>query len=159
MKKLVNVYCDKAFSINGVVFSGVCRNIILRDEDIAICLEFKAKVDELLEGGKVVSLGFDNFRSGNGPSKIPNINEKLAITESYKRPEVETITGDQFKKDTEKKEKQKEAPVIEDHRKEVVTSHEEESETKEENASLSGSLVVENKDSAPKKDARSYYKK
>lgn len=159
MKKLVNVYCDKAFSINGVVFSGVCRNIILRDEDIAICLEFKAKVDELLEGGKVVSLGFDNFRSGNGPSKIPNINEKLAITESYKRPEVETITGDQFKKDTEKKEKQKETPVIEDHRKEVVTSHEEESETKEENTSLSGSLVVENKDSAPKKDARSYYKK
>ena len=159
MKKLVNVYCDKAFSINGVVFSGVCRNIILRDEDIAICLEFKAKVDELLEGGKVVSLGFDNFRSGNGPSKIPNINEKLAITESYKRPEVETITGDQFKKDTEKKEKQKEAPVIEDHRKEVVSSHEEESETKEENTSLSGSLVVENKDSAPKKDARSYYKK
>lgn len=159
MKKLVNVYCDKAFSINGVVFSGVCRNIILRDEDIAICLEFKAKVDELLEGGKVVSLGFDNFRSGNGPSKIPNINEKLAITESYKKPEVETITGDQFKKDTEKKEKQKEAPVIEDHRKEVVTSHEEESETKEENTSLSGSLVVENKDSAPKKDARSYYKK
>ena len=159
MKKLVNVYCDKAFSINGVVFSGVCRNIILRDEDIAICLEFKAKVDELLEGGKVVSLGFDNFRSGNGPSKIPNINEKLAITESYKRPEVETITGDQFKKDTEKKEKQKEAPVIEDYRKEVVTSHEEESETKEENTSLSGSLVVENKDSAPKKDARSYYKK
>lgn len=159
MKKLVNVYCDKAFSINGVVFSGVCRNIILRDEDIAICLEFKAKVDELLEGGKVVSLGFDNFRSGNGPSKIPNINEKLAITESYKRPEVETITGDQFKKDTEKKEKQKEAPVIEDHRKEVVTSNEEDSETKEENTSLSGSLVVENKDSAPKKDARSYYKK
>lgn len=159
MKKLVNVYCDKAFSINGVVFSGVCRNIILRDEDIAICLEFKAKVDELLEGGKVVSLGFDNFRSGNGPSKISNINEKLAITESYKRPEVETITGDQFKKDTEKKEKQKETPVIEDHRKEVVTSHEEESETKEENTSLSGSLVVENKDSAPKKDARSYYKK
>lgn len=159
MKKLVNVYCDKAFSINGVVFSGVCRNIILRDEDIAICLEFKAKVDELLEGGKVVSLGFDNFRSGNGPSKIPNINEKLAITESYKRPEVETITGDQFKKDTEKKEKQKEAPVIEDHRKEVVASHEEESEAKEENTSLSGSLVVENKDSAPKKDARSYYKK
>lgn len=158
MKKLVNVYCDKAFSINGVVFSGVCRNIILRDEDIAICLEFKAKVDELLEGGKVVSLGFDNFRSGNGPSKIPNINEKLAITESYKRPEVETITGDQFKKDTEKKEKQKEAPVIEDHRKEVVTNHEE-SEAKEENTSLSGSLVVENKDSAPKKDARSYYKK
>lgn len=159
MKKLVNVYCDKAFSINGVVFSGVCRNIILRDEDIAICLEFKAKVDELLEGGKVVSLGFDNFRSGNGPSKIPNINEKLAITESYKRPEVETITGDQFKKDTEKKEKQKETPVIEDHRKEVVASHEEESEVKEENTSLDGSLVVENKDSAPKKDARSYYKK
>ena len=159
MKKLVNVYCDKAFSINGVVFSGVCRNIILRDEDIAICLEFKAKVDELLEGGKVVSLGFDNFRSGNGPSKIPNINEKLAITESYKRPEVETITGDQFKKDTEKKDKAKETPVIEDHRKEVVVSHEEESETKEENTSLSGSLVVENKDSAPKKDARSYYKK
>lgn len=159
MKKLVNVYCDKAFSINGVVFSGVCRNIILRDEDIAICLEFKAKVDELLEGGKVVSLGFDNFRSGNGPSKIPNINEKLAITESYKKPEVETITGDQFKKDTEKKDKAKETPIIEDHRKEVVTSHEEESETKEENTSLSGSLVVENKDSAPKKDARSYYKK
>lgn len=159
MKKLVNVYCDKAFSINGVVFSGVCRNIILRDEDIAICLEFKAKVDELLEGGKVVSLGFDNFRSGNGPSKIPNINEKLAITESYKKPEVETITGDQFKKDTEKKDKAKETPVIEDHRKEVVASHEEYSETKEENTSLSGSLVVENKDSAPKKDARSYYKK
>lgn len=158
MKKLVNVYCDKAFSINGVVFSGVCRNIILRDEDIAICLEFKAKVDELLEGGKVVSLGFDNFRSGNGPSKIPNINEKLAITESYKRPEVETITGDQFKKDTEKKEKQKETPAIEDHRKEVVVNNEE-SEAKEENTSLSGSLVVENKDSAPKKDARSYYKK
>jgi hypothetical protein len=159
MKKLVNVYCDKAFSINGVVFSGVCRNIILRDEDIAICLEFKAKVDELLEGGKVVSLGFDNFRSGNGPSKIPNINEKLAITESYKKPEVETITGDQFKKDTEKKDKAKETPVIEDHRKEVVASHEEESEVKEENTSLDGSLVVENKDSAPKKDARSYYKK
>ena len=151
MKKLVNVYCDKAFSINGVVFSGVCRNIILRDEDIAICLEFKAKVDELLEGGKVVS--------GNGTSKITNINEKLAITESYKRPEVETITGDQFKKDTEKKDKAKETPVIEDHRKEVVASHEEDSETKEENTSLSGSLVVENKDSAPKKDARSYYKK
>ena len=42
---------------------------------------------------------------------------------------------------------------------EAKDTPQEDLETKEENTSLSGSLVVENKDSAPKKDARSYYKK
>ena len=65
VKKLVNVYCDKAFSINGVRFTGTCNLVILRDEDIAICLEYKAKVEEVLAGGITVPLGFDNYNTYN----------------------------------------------------------------------------------------------
>lgn len=138
VKKLVNVYCDKAFSINGVRFTGTCNLVILRDEDIAICLEYKAKVEEVLAGGITVPLGFDNYNTYNGPSKFPNIQTAKAITEGYSEPVVETVTG---KKEVEVEK----APVVEE---------KQDPQPKEslEQTDMIGSVEVENTEASPKKD-------
>lgn len=138
VKKLVNVYCDKAFSINGVRFTGTCNLVILRDEDIAICLEYKAKVEEVLAGGITVPLGFDNYNTYNGPSKFPNIETAKAITEGYSEPIVETVTG---KKEAEVEK----TPVVE----EKQTPQPKESL---EQTDMIGSVEVENTEASPKKD-------
>ena len=142
VKKLVNVHCDKAFSINGVRFTGTCNLVVLRDEDIAICLEFKAKVEEVLAGGVTVPLGFDNYNTYNGPSKLPNIQTAKAITEEYSEPVVETVTDRK--------------PV-------EVTKPEVKEEVKEEKSSLeqadvNGSVKVENSEASPKKENKQYKK-
>ena len=138
VKKLVNVYCDKAFSINGVRFTGTCNLVILRDEDIAICLEYKAKVEEVLAGGITVPLGFDNYNTYNGPSKLPNIQTAKAITEGYSEPVVETVTG---KKEVEVEK----TPVVEE---------KQDPQPKEslEQTDMIGSVEVENTEASPKKD-------
>ena len=138
VKKLVNVYCDKAFSINGVRFTGTCNLVILRDEDIAICLEYKAKVEEVLAGGITVPLGFDNYNTYNGPSKFPNIQTAKAITEGYSEPVVETVTG---KKEVEAEK----TPVVEE---------KQDPQPKEslEQTDMIGSVEVENTEASPKKD-------
>lgn len=143
VKKLVNVHCDKAFSINGVRFTGTCNLVVLRDEDIAICLEFKAKVEEILAGGVTVPLGFDNYNTYNGPSKLPNIQTAKAITEEYSEPVVETVTDRK--------------PV------EAVKPEVKEEEVKEEKSSLeqadvNGSVKVENSEASPKKENKQYKK-
>lgn len=138
VKKLVNVHCDKAFSINGVRFTGTCNLVVLRDEDIAICLEFKAKVEEVLAGGVTVPLGFDNYNTYNGPSKLPNIQTAKAITEEYSEPVVETVTD----------------------RKPVEAAKPEVKEEKSslEQADVNGSVKVENSEASPKKENKQYKK-
>ena len=142
VKKLVNVHCDKAFSINGVRFTGTCNLVVLRDEDIAICLEFKAKVEEVLAGGVTVPLGFDNYNTYNGPSKLPNIQTAKAITEEYSEPVVETVT--------DRKPVEATKPEIKEEVKEEKNSLEQ--------ADVNGSVKVENSEASPKKENKQYKK-
>ena len=143
VKKLVNVHCDKAFSINGVRFTGTCNLVVLRDEDIAICLEFKAKVEEVLAGGVTVPLGFDNYNTYNGPSKLPNIQTTKAITEEYSEPVVETVTDRKPVEATKKPEVKEE--VVEE-------------KSSLEQADVNGSVKVENSEASPKKENKQYKK-
>jgi len=142
VKKLVNVHCDKAFSINGVRFTGTCNLVVLRDEDIAICLEFKAKVEEVLAGGVTVPLGFDNYNTYNGPSKLPNIQTAKAITEEYSEPIVETVT--------DRKPVEAAKPEVKEEVKEEKSSLEQ--------ADVNGSVKVENSEASPKKENKQYKK-
>ena len=142
VKKLVNVHCDKAFSINGVRFTGTCNLVVLRDEDIAICLEFKAKVEEVLAGGVTVPLGFDNYNTYNGPSKLPNIQTAKAITEEYSEPVVETVT--------DRKPVEATKPEVKEEVKEEKSSLEQ--------ADVNGSVKVENSEASPKKENKLYKK-
>lgn len=142
VKKLVNVHCDKAFSINGVRFTGTCNLVVLRDEDIAICLEFKAKVEEVLAGGVTVPLGFDNYNTYNGPSKLPNIQTAKAITEEYSEPVVETVTD---RKPVEAKKPEVKEEVVEE-------------KSSLEQADVNGSVKVENSEASPKKENKQYKK-
>lgn len=142
VKKLVNVHCDKAFSINGVRFTGTCNLVVLRDEDIAICLEFKAKVEEVLAGGVTVPLGFDNYNTYNGPSKLPNIQTTKAITEEYSEPVVETVT--------DRKPVEATKPEVKEEVKEEKSSLEQ--------ADVNGSVKVENSEASPKKENKQYKK-
>jgi hypothetical protein len=143
VKKLVNVHCDKAFSINGVRFTGTCNLVVLRDEDIAICLEFKAKVEEVLAGGVTAPLGFDNYNTYNGPSKLPNIQTAKAITEEYSEPVVETVTDRKPVEATKKPEVKEE--VVEE-------------KSSLEQADVNGSVKVENSEASPKKENKQYKK-
>lgn len=143
VKKLVNVHCDKAFSINGVRFTGTCNLVVLRDEDIAICLEFKAKVEEVLAGGVTVPLGFDNYNTYNGPSKLPNIQAAKAITEEYSEPVVETVTDRKPAEDTKPEFKVEELK---------------EEKSSLEQADVNGSVKVENSEASPKKETKQYKK-
>ena len=143
VKKLVNVHCDKAFSINGVRFTGTCNLVVLRDEDIVICLEFKAKVEEVLAGGVTVPLGFDNYNTYNGPSKLPNIQTAKAITEEYSEPVVETVTDRKPVEATKK-------PEVKEEVKEEKSSLEQ--------ADVNGSVKVENSEASPKKENKQYKK-
>lgn len=142
VKKLVNVHCDKAFSINGVRFTGTCNLVVLRDEDIAICLEFKAKVEEVLAGGVTVPLGFDNYNTYNGPSKLPNIQTAKAITEEYSEPVVETVTD---RKPVEAAKPEVKEEVLEE-------------KSSLEQADVNGSVKVENSEASPKKENKQYKK-
>jgi hypothetical protein len=144
VKKLVNVHCDKAFSINGVRFTGTCNLVVLRDEDIAICLEFKAKVEEVLAGGVTVPLGFDNYNTYNGPSKLPNIQTAKAITEEYSEPIVETVTDRK--------------PVEATKKPEVKVEEVKEEKSSLEQADVNGSVKVENSEASPKKENKQYKK-
>lgn len=143
VKKLVNVHCDKAFSINGVRFTGTCNLVVLRDEDIAICLEFKAKVEEVLAGGVTVPLGFDNYNTYNGPSKLPNIQTAKAITEEYSEPVVETVTD---------------RKPVEATKPEVKVEEVKEEKSSLEQADVNGSVKVENSEASPKKENKQYKK-
>ena len=143
VKKLVNVHCDKAFSINGVRFTGTCNLVVLRDEDIAICLEFIAKVEEVLAGGVTVPLGFDNYNTYNGPSKLPNIQTAKAITEEYSEPVVETVTD---------------RKPVEAAKPEVKVEEVKEEKSSLEQADVNGSVKVENSEASPKKENKQYKK-
>lgn len=83
MKKRVTVYCNKPFSIGSAHFSATHRNLVLTTEQIQKCLENKAYVDELLDNGKTVRLGFHNFDTYNGPSKVTE-ESNVDLARTYK---------------------------------------------------------------------------
>lgn len=91
MLKKVNIMCHRPFKCRYAMFSGRILGAVLDTKIIQFALENKAKVEEVLKGGKTVPLGFNNFDTYNGE---PDINEKdIDITDerAYKKPPVETI--------------------------------------------------------------------
>nr|DAY65818.1 MAG TPA: hypothetical protein [Caudoviricetes sp.] len=89
MKKLVNVYVDHPFKMNGATFGGLHRELILDTKEIQSLLENKARVEEVLSNGKIIPLGFNNFDEVNGPS---NVSENAVDSlYNFKEPEVEII--------------------------------------------------------------------
>lgn len=104
MNKLVNVYCMRPFSIGYSSFAGVCKKIVLDTDGIRICLENKARVEEVLNDGKLVPLSFANFEAYNGK---PAANVESAVTVddvlNYKEPVVETIKPKKPEKKEDKK--------------------------------------------------------
>lgn len=66
MKKRVDVYCGRAFSIGPASFAGKCINIVLDTEAIRVCLFNKAFVWELTKDGQRIPLDFSNYSKDNG---------------------------------------------------------------------------------------------
>ena len=89
-KKLVTVRCGAPFRIGHIPFAGVCNKVTLSVEDICKCIEHKAMVVEHLLNGQEIPLGFDNYNTYNGPTKI---DDESTITK-FKEPEIEMIDKD-----------------------------------------------------------------
>lgn len=148
-KKLVNLTCAGKFYVNGVPFSGTCKEVVLTLDEIAICLENKAKVDEVLVNDRIIPLDFGNYATDNGVSKLMDDIEKApSLTELYRgKPQVETI-GE--KKPVVKEEPKKEVNVVTMTEEEVMKKMEEQQkpikiEKKEtETVSIEGSVEVKN---------------
>lgn len=123
MNKLVNVYCMRPFSIGYSSFAGVCKRIALDTDGIRICLENKARVEEVLKNGKLVPLSFANFEKYNGE---PAIDVESAITMddalNYKEPVVETITPKKPLKAENSNEKKSEEVKKEDNQRQVQST-------------------------------------
>lgn len=66
MKKKVDVFCAKAFTIGPASFAGRCLGIVLDVETIRTCLFNKALVWELTHDGRRVALDLANYRKDNG---------------------------------------------------------------------------------------------
>lgn len=94
MLKKVDIRCNKAFTLNGVTFSGYIRNIVLSTEDIMKCLECKAKVAEILPNGNTVPLDFANYDNNNGGMVTKGIPESDRI--HTQAPKVEVIGNKKF---------------------------------------------------------------
>lgn len=91
MKKLLNITCHGKFYIDGVPFSGVCKEVVLDTKDISTCLQNKAMVEEVLVNGRTFPLDFTNYMDKNGTPKF-NIDNAPTIIEAAKHPVIETIT-------------------------------------------------------------------
>lgn len=66
MKKKVDVFCGRAFSIGPASFAGKCINIVLDTNAIRTCLFNKAFVWELTSDGQRIPLDFSNYDKDNG---------------------------------------------------------------------------------------------
>lgn len=91
MLKKVNISCNRPFKYRYATFSGKINGAILDTKIIQFALENKAKVEEVLKGGKTVPLGFNNFDTYNGEPDIDANSIDITDERAYKRPPVETI--------------------------------------------------------------------
>nr|DAI60496.1 MAG TPA: hypothetical protein [Caudoviricetes sp.] len=119
MKKKVDVFCAKAFTIGAANFAGRCLGIVLDVETIRICLFNKALVWELTNDGKRIALDLSNYRKDNGgvvESDTTTANDETnRSTKVTKISFKETKTLDQeVKKENVVAEVEAKAEVVED---------------------------------------------
>ena len=69
MNKLVNLYSSVPITNLSIPRVGNMRGITLSVEDIRICLQSHARVEEVI-GNKVIPLGFDNYNKDNTPEEV-----------------------------------------------------------------------------------------
>ena len=108
MKKKVDVFCAKAFTIGAANFAGRCLGIVLDVETIRTCLFNKALVWELTHDGKRIALDLSNYRKDNGGVVEPDIT--TANDESNRSTKVTKIS---FKETKTLDQEVKAEPVVE----------------------------------------------
>lgn len=111
MKKKVDVFCSKAFTVGAANFAGRCFGIVLDVETIRICLFNKALVWELTDNGKRIALDLSNYRKDNGGVVEDDVT--TANDESNRSTKITNITFKQDSaKSTEKVEETNSTPAI-----------------------------------------------
>lgn len=111
MKKKVDVFCSKAFTVGAANFAGRCFGIVLDVETIRICLFNKALVWELTDNGKRIALDLSNYRKDNGGVVEDDVT--TANDESNRNTKITNITFKQDSaKSTEKVEETNSTPAI-----------------------------------------------
>ena len=108
MKKKVDVFCAKAFTIGAANFAGRCLGIVLDVETIRTCLFNKALVWELTHDGKRIALDLSNYRKDNGG--VVESDSTTANDESNRSTKVTKIS---FKETKTLDQEVKAEPVIE----------------------------------------------
>lgn len=108
MKKKVDVFCAKAFTIGAANFAGRCLGIVLDVETIRTCLFNKALVWELTHDGKRIALDLSNYRKDNGGVVESDIT--TANDESNRSTKVTKIS---FKETKTLEQEVKAEPVVE----------------------------------------------
>ena len=108
MKKKVDVFCAKPFTIGPANFAGRCLGIILDVETIRICLFNKALVWELTNDGKRIALDLSNYRKDNGG--VVESDRTTANDESNRSTKVTKIS---FKETKTLEQEVKAEPVVE----------------------------------------------
>lgn len=108
MKKKVDVFCAKAFTIGAANFAGRCLGIVLDVETIRTCLFNKALVWELTHDGKRIALDLSNYRKDNGGVVEPD--STTANDESNRSTKVTKIS---FKETKTLEQEVKAEPVVE----------------------------------------------
>ena len=108
MKKKVDVFCAKAFTIGAANFAGRCLGIVLDIETIRICLFNKALVWELTHDGKRIPLDLSNYRKDNGG--VVESDRTTANDESNRATKVTKIS---FKETKTLDKEVKAEPVVE----------------------------------------------
>ena len=110
MKKKVDVFCSKAFTVGAANFAGRCFGIVLDVETIRVCLFNNALVWELTDNGRRIALDLSNYRKDNGgvveddattandesnrSTKITNISFKQEATKTTEKVEETKSTSD-----------------------------------------------------------------
>lgn len=108
MKKKVDVFCAKAFTIGAANFAGRCLGIVLDVETIRTCLFNKALVWELTHDGKRIALDLSNYRKDNGG--VVESDSTTANDESNRSTKVTKIS---FKETKNLDQEVKAEPVVE----------------------------------------------
>lgn len=108
MKKKVDVFCAKAFTIGAANFAGRCLGIVLDVETIRTCLFNKALVWELTNDGKRIALDLSNYRKDNGG--VVESDRTTANDESNRSTKVTKIS---FKETKNLEQEVKAEPVVE----------------------------------------------
>lgn len=108
MKKKVDVFCAKAFTIGAANFAGRCLGIVLDVETIRTCLFNKALVWELTHDGKRIALDLSNYRKDNGG--VVESDSTTANDESNRSTKITKIS---FKETKTLDQEVKAEPVVE----------------------------------------------